>query len=311
MSTTNNRLSAGRPKDLVKTKLLDQITDRGSQNDPRIFHLAQVIESNDPKKANRLRVRIPIIDDVFYLDANGKLQESTGDDKLPWCMSSSGRFIETPENGSVVLVALLDPQKPHTGRLWISVLNEVTALDIFDPTRLQEELVSTNAWRNAENNLGVQNNNTPGLRDRPTIKSKSKKTNYKTGIRGKNKNKLLLDEKETILVQNEKTRNESKLVLTENALLMAGELSILSSKSSQKFHPVFDRPMWQFLTLQMSLLQGIVTILTTMPGLCLGVLPVAPNPASSSLTALLAQVNQNLTQMQLPGKGASQFLTIN
>lgn len=311
MSATPNRLSTGRPGDLVKTKMADMMLDRSGLAGSRPFHLAQVIDSNDPKKANRLRLRIPIIDDVFYLGENGKMKESEGDEKLPWAVGSNGRFIDTPENGSVVLVLLLDPEKPHTGRVWLSVLNELTTTEIFDVERLKEEMIGTDAWKNAEDNLGVKYNNSPGLRDKPTMKSKSKTTNYKVGVRGKKKNKLLFEETKTTLIQNEGQDKESKLELTENVLMMAKELSFLSSQSQQEFHPVFDTPMYNFLTLQLSLIQAIITILTTMPGLALGYLPVSPNPGASALNTLYQQVNQNLTNMKQPGKGASKYIKIN
>jgi len=183
-----NRTANTNPKDLLTTKLLDKIRE-GYSNLPT-FHFGQVIMSSDPQNANRLKVRVPLIDDIFYYDTNGVLQDGIGDDELPWCISSNNRFINTPENGSVVLVGFFLTDTPYNGRFWISAIEELSGTDLFDSKSLVEETTSK-AWQNAEDNIEIEFNSSPELRGRKAIKSKSKTTHYPVGIRGKDNNKLL------------------------------------------------------------------------------------------------------------------------
>lgn len=306
-----NRISSSRPQDLVKTKLSDLIVAAGEVANGRPFHLGQVIDSTDPKNANRLRIRIPILDDPFYFDKNGNIQESIGDSELPYCLPAQGRNLDTPENGSVVLVGLMDPLKPYNGRVWFSAVSAQVAKDLFDVDRLQEEVTNTEAWKAAEDALQVQFNNTPGLRGRATVKSKKKETNYKTGIRGKDKNKVLLEKGKTTIIQNEGAKEESKVELTENFAAKAKELSLLSSQSSSEFHPVFDTPLYQFMQSQMDLIQSILNILNS-PGITTTTgAPVTPNPSVSSLIASYNKLKTDFAKLKEAGQGASKFIKIN
>lgn len=304
---SNNRTSQSRPQDAITTFIVDGMGDNSAPS--RIFHLAQVISSEDDKNGNRLKVRIPLLDDVYYYNDKGKLTEIEGHDKLPWCIPSSNRFIDTPENGSVVLVGLLNPNNPASGRVWFSALTQLNAKDIFDVSKLEEEL-NNKPWQNAEDSIGVESKSTPELRERPPLKSKKKETNYKTGIRGKNKNKLLFDEEETLLIQNEGKKTEAKLKLTNNVLLMAEELEILSSQSSAKEKPVFADPLFSYLQSELQLLNAIVTLLSISPGISpfLGI-PVIPSPAAASLVTMYSNLATKYAELKV--KGASKFLKIN
>lgn len=307
----NNRISTSRAEDLVRTKLSDLMSQRSEKN-ARPFHLGQVIDSADPKNANRLKVRIPLLDDVFYTDDQGNVKDSIGDDKLPYCVPANGRFIDTPENGCVVLVGLLDPEKPYTGRIWFTAMTELNVKDIFDVSRLGDELLDKDAWKNAEDSLEVKYNNTPGLRDRPTLKSKTKKTNSPTGVRGKNKNKLLFDKDKTTLIQNEGENKESKLELTENVVLMGKELEILSSQSSSKQSPVFADPLFKFMQEQLNLIKSIINILTTTVGIdSFTSAPITGTPAAATLTASYAQLLAKFNTLKQPGQGSSKYIKIN
>ena len=85
-----NRTANTNPKELLTTKILDKVRE-GYTNLPH-FHFGQVIASSDPMNANRLKVRIPLIDDIFYTDDNGVVQDGIGDDDLPWSVPSNNRL---------------------------------------------------------------------------------------------------------------------------------------------------------------------------------------------------------------------------
>lgn len=305
---SNNRSSVSRPKDAAATSLSDLFIS-ADESLAKPFHLAQVIDSNDPKNANRIKVRIPLLDDPFYYNDKGKLTEEGGHDKLPWCLPANSRFIDTPENGSVVLIALFNPQNPSQGRVWFSALTELNAKEIFDTDKLQEEL-NQKPWQNAEDSIKVSFGNTPSLRGKKPLKSKIKKINQKTGIRGKDKNKLLFEKGKTTLIQNENTANESKLELTKNVLLMAKELELVSSNSARREKPVFADPLFIFLEAQLQFFSSIVTCLSTVPGISpfLG-LPVSPSPAGTALVTMYAQLASQYATFK--ATGSSKFLKIN
>lgn len=296
-----NRTSASRPKDFLQTQINDMLFGADSTAPGRCFHLGQVIESNDPKNANRIRVRIPLLDDPFYLDDKGQIKDSIGDDLLPWCVSSNGRFVDTPENGAVVLVGLFDPQRPYLGRIWFSALNELSTTDFFDATRLKEEQTSE-AWKNAEDLVNVQYNNTPGERGRDKIKSKAKKTNYNTGVKGKGKNKLLLEKDKSTLIQNEGTGTESLLELTDKVLLTAKKLELISSDSQRREDPVFADPLFSFMRQQLNLMSAIIVLLSTVPGIGNLGINVVPAPNAAQLVTQYTQLQTEFAKLKTNGK---------
>lgn len=305
-----NRITASRPEDYSRTQLTDLILGNEITSTNRTIHLAQVIQSNDPLNANRLRVRIPLLDDVFYANDKGIPQPRIGDDKLPWAIPSSSRMIETPENGSVVIVALFDPQEPTLGRVWLTAVPELDGQDIFEPDRLTQEL-ETNKWQNAEDSIEVAFNNSPEVRGRPSIPSPAGQTNYKTGIRGKDKNKLLFDRAKTTLIQNEGTSDESKVELTENVLVTGRELDLISTQSSERHTPLFADPTFDYLERLNDVVGDIVRIMNTIPSLWMGSVPNNPNPQAANVASKFAQVRARLAQLKNPGIGHSKFIDIN
>lgn len=304
-----NRIAASRKTDFPKTRLTDYIL--GGEEIPagRVLHFGQVISSNDPQNANRLRVRIPLLDDPFYVDDSGNIVEGIGDDSLPFCLSSNNRVIDTPENGSVVVVALFDPLSPYLGRVWLCAVPELNSTDIFDSTRLKGEL-ELQKWQNAENSVGVRFNNSPELRGRQAIRSKQRQVNYKTGLRGKDKNKLLFDQGITTLVQNENLNTLSKLELTQDVLLTAKNLELVSTNSSTRHDPVFADPLFKYLDSVNSLLQNIISVMTTVPSTFAGI-PNTPSPQALQLPAKITQLKGKLTKLKQPGNGKSRFISIN
>src|ERR1039458_8380263 len=151
---TPNRITSSRPHDMIKTTIADHATGLVSNKTNRTFYLGQVVDSNDPQNANRIRVRIPTLDDTFFLNEQGQLDATSGIELLPWCVPSQTRLVETPENGAVVLLALFDPEAPFHGRVWFNVIDQLSGTDLFDPTRLTEELTN-GAWDNVEKAINV------------------------------------------------------------------------------------------------------------------------------------------------------------
>lgn len=306
-----SRFQSARPADTIKTKITDLTIGHDKAGLKRTFFYAQVIDSVDPQNANRIRVRIPLLDNPYYTDENGKLTETGGNDSLPFCIPAHGRIIDTPENGSVVLVALMDPSNPFLGRIWFSAVPELSSKDIFDVDRLADEDVS-NAWANAEEAINVKYNNTPGRNGRPTLKSKTKQTNDKVGIRGKGKNKVLLEKDKTSITQNEGVNQKETLIeLSENLKMLSQEFEILSNKSNKKLHPVFDKPLWTFMQSQLNLLNQIVVLLNSSPGTGNLGYPVAPAATAAAIQVAYNKLKVDFAKLKQDGEGHSKYITIN
>lgn len=305
-----NRITASRAEDNAKSRLLDTIIGDRTASTPRVFHYAQVINSSDPKNANRLQVRIPLIDDGLYTDSNAQLQDGIGDSLLPWAISSHGREVDTPENDTVVLVALFDPNNPRAGRLWITAVPELSSTDIFDASRLTDEL-DANTWENAEGALGIGFDSSPSLRGRPPFVSQTRQINYKVGLRGKDKNSLLFDQATTTLVQNENdSQNESKIVLTDQMNMNASSFSMIANQSTTKQVPVFAKPLFDYMTQHQSIIDQIIIVLNTMPSLWMGSVPNVPNPQMATVQAQWQSVKAQFANLKQPGIGSSQYITI-
>lgn len=306
-----NRFQTSRPLDNIKSKITDLVIGH-KDNSSRIFYLAQVVNSVDPKNANRIKVRIPLIDNPFYIDEKGNLTETEGHDKLPFCIPAHGRLIDTPENGSVVLIGLLDPAQPFMGRVWLNVVTELSSIDIFDSERLAEEL-SSSAWSNAESALGIKYGNTPTVNNRPALKTETRVAQDKVGIRGKNKNKLLFDKETTTLIQNEGVSNkETKIEMTEDMKLLSQTFQILSSKSNKKLHPMFGEPNYKFQQSLMSLLNQIVTLLATSPAITTYPgSPCTPSPSAAAIQAAYQKLNVDFNKLKQSGEGLSSNIQIN
>lgn len=306
-----SRTQASRPLDTIKDKVSSLVVGHKEELTVKTFYLAQVIDSDDPKNANRIKVRIPTLDDPFYLDDKGQLTEEDGHDKLPYCIPAHGRLVDTPENGSVVLIALLDPQQPFMGRIWLSTVEELSSIDIFDPSRLTSEM--ENAWANAEKSFNVKTNNTPGINSRPLLKNKERKVKDKVGIRGKGKNKLLLEKDKITLIQNEGVnKKETKIEMSEDMKITSQLLEILSSNSNKKLHPMFGEPNYKWQDSLMNLLNQIVTLLNTSPGTTTYPgSPVSPASTAGSIQTAYQKLKVDFTKLKQKGEGSSKNLTIN
>jgi hypothetical protein len=307
---TPNRITGSRVKDVLKTKITDLTIGHENAGQGRTFYFGQVIDSKDPSNANRLRIRIPLLDDSFYMDDSGKLTDDQGHNNLPWSISAHGRMIDTPENNSVVLVALMDAANPFFGRIWFSAVPEMSATDIFDKARLKDEQDS-GAWGNMEKSTNVKYGNTPTVNNRPALKGKSRSINYPVGIRGKDKNKLLLDTAKITLVQNEGVNQKETLIeMTDNLKVMSQQLTIISNNSSKRLHPVLGDPLFKFMQSQLDLLNQIVTLLNSSPGIGNYGAPVAPAPDAPAIQAAYKKLSLDFQTLKLEGEGQCKNIII-
>src|SRR6185369_8656209 len=249
--------------DTIKSKVLDQTLQKKTAYS-RIFYFGQVINNKDPQNLNRIQVRIPVIDDIYYLNST----KTDGDSKLPFCLPASNRYEDSPENNSIVVVAIFDTKTPYFGRLYFNSLSNLSATDLFE--RLTPEEQSLSNWLNANNSLNI-NTFTPT----DNLYNVNPNINYKMGIRGRGNNKIELNQFNLIIVQNYKQGdNETSITLTKNYdLSAADQINILSKKGySTHYHPVFDKTLYNYLDAQMVLIQKIVAILNTSPAIS----PVGP-----------------------------------
>jgi len=302
-----SRLANNDAANKLRTYLADSMS-AGVEAGNFPFFLGQVMNSNDPQNANRLQIRIPLIDDVFYLNEEGiKIDDSSLDSELPWCMPSNNHFINTPENNSIVLVALFNKKTPYNGRVWFTAFEELSNKSIFDVIKLAKESFD---WDNAESVIETAYDSSPGLRNREVWKNRNFSINYPVGIKGKDKNKLLLDKGKTTLIQNEGTNQESKLELTENVNIKGKNINLLSTQSNESFSPVFAEPLYEHLENLENLIEQIIKALVISPGNANGT-PVIANPSFSINLTRLQQLKVKLQQLKSPGQGKSGFMKIN
>lgn len=301
-----DRIRMANPEDWIKGKMLDGAIDKREQS-TRIFYYGYVINNNDPKNSNRIQVRIPFLDDNFY---NGRTKDE-GDKVLPWCSSFSRNFIATPENKSVVIVALMDPKAPFWGRIYIDSIPELSATDIFDSSRLIPETKTYENWNNIELHHNIFLKSKP---QQPKEFNAKENVKYPMGIRGKGKNRLMLGKDSTEIYQNEaQGKKESFLKFTQNVHLEAGdEMFLLSKQGGTHYHPVFDQPLYSYLTTMNDMIRQIVTVQNTLPSLCnINMLPNLPSKEAKQLVPKLAAMYAKFNKLKLPGQGASKKITIN
>lgn len=295
----SSRILNADPESEYQKKLLSSLNDKENLN-TRVFYFGQVIFNNDPDNLNRLKIRIPIVDDILYL---GNSKEE-GDENLPWAVGMSTRFIDTPEVNSIVLVALFDTKVPQLGRIYFNSFSDLSIVSLFERLDPENNLLSNlglieDIFHIRMNFKPKQQNEFDGT---PNVKSQ-------VGIRGKGKNKIIFDEDSTLITQNENSK-ESKLKMTKDIDLESSNILNLTSKkgNARNFHPVFDQPTFELLTNLNLLLVEIVTILTIMPALS----PAGPciiSPIAVNLPNTLALYVAKFQEYIL--KGSSKKLNIN
>jgi hypothetical protein len=295
-----NRITGSNTEETLRNKISSTVTTESLSS--RVFFFAQVINNIDPNNLNRIQVRIPVIDNDYYV---GKTKDE-GDKNLPWVAPFSNRFLDVPEVNAIIMVAVFDAKVPHFGRMYFDSFSDFTTSEYFDKLTPEEKLKSN--WALVEDIFGINILGKPKNTDEFNAKEN---INYKVGIRGKGKNRILLDKESTNIVQNFNDKDkETAIVLTENVDIdAADEIYVTSKKSnSDLYHPVFDDPLFDYLATNAQLLQKIVTVLTTIPaispaGNCI------PGPSSGQLTAELQKLSTELQKFR--NNGSSKKININ
>jgi hypothetical protein len=301
-----DRISTAGVDDWIKGKILDSAIDNKPQY-TRIFYYGIVINNKDKKNSNRIKIRIPLIDDNIY---NGRTKEE-GDNLLPWCSPISRNFIATPENNSIVLVAIMDPKLPLWGRIYFDSITDLSEKDIFDVNRLTPETNTYNNWENAQKHHNIILNSIPQKSNEYNTKDN---VEYHMGIKGKGNNRVTLDEDNIIIYQNEgKGNNESLLSFTNNIKMEAGDkMELLSKLGGNHYHPVFDEPLYNYLSEINDLLKSIIIVQNSNPSLCnTNMLPNLPSPDAIKLVSKLSNMYIKFNKLKLPGNGASKQISIN
>ncbi len=300
------RLQTANTEDYIKGKLLGNAVDK-TEDFSRVFYYGIVINNSDPKNANRIQVRIPIVDDRYYISD----PQDLGNTKLPWCMPFNRNFISTPEHNSIVVVAFLDPRLPYFGRMYFDAMTDLNANDIFDYRRLVPEAATLSNWVNAEDHSGINIKSKP-----PDANAYNTRSNiqYGIGIRGKGKNRFKLTDTSVEIYQNEKdTDKESFLKLTSDVYMEAGtNMDLFSKKGGTKYHPVFDQPLYDYLLTMNEMLKAIIKTMATKPSInSINLTPNLPSPDTLELIAKLQNMYNGFNKLKIPGNGASKYLRIN
>jgi hypothetical protein len=295
-----SRISASNIEDASQGKLINQIFSEKSEYS-RIFYYAQVIKNVDPSNSNRIKVRIPVLDDIFYID---KAKEE-GDATLPWCLPESVHFLETPENNQIVIVALFDPKIPYFGRMFFDSITGLSATDLFNKLSPEDQLLSN--WLNADAALDINNPKPKKYNEFDTSNS----TKFDVGVRGKGKNKLHFKDTTTLLTQNyEDTSNESHLELdTTSTLEAAVDLNLLSKQGvDERYHVLFDTKVFDYFEKQNAFYSKIIKLLLTKPAIS----PVGPCTGAPGAQDLVYQLkNLKADLKKLRAEGSSKKIVIN
>lgn len=287
-----NRIAASNFEDALRSKVVNKTINSENEHS-RIFYFGQVISNSDPKNINRIKVRIPVIDDVKYVN----VKKDEGDGNLTWCLPVSHRFVNTPEVNSIVIVAILDPKTPYYGRIYFDTITELTDKDIFENLEPETKLSD---FSSAEEALNIK------VFGKPKDKEYNGKENikYGVGLRGKGKNKLLLEKDYSLWIQNEKESDTESFMKMSKKLMelqAADEINIFSSKGENtKYHPVFHSKMYTYLSDVNKMIQKIVILLNTQPALAkCG--PCMASPNAPKLMADLQQLNGKLQKLKQDG----------
>jgi hypothetical protein len=294
-----NRITGSNHEDALRGKLVHSVVQTESLH-TRIFHFGQVISNTDSRNLGRIKVRIPLVDDIYY--NNGTKEE--GDELLPFCLPISHRFFEVPEVNSIVMVAIFDAKTPYFGRLYFDTFTELSTSDIF--SRPTPEINSLSDWENVERAFNVKLGTVP----KPNAFDGKDNVIYPMGIRGKGKNKFVLLKEESHWIQNEGTSSESSIKLSKNvAVASSDEISILSAKgSNEHYHPVFHKPTHEYFASINSMLQKIVMLLNSIPALSPSG-PCMPAPKAANLISELQKMAKNFQKYR--NIGHSKKITIN
>lgn len=300
---SKTRVAISNAEDALQASLVKNLIegDNGNSKSSRIFHFGQVINNIDNSNLNRIQVRIPIIDDVFYKNAN----KGAGDLNLPFCLPVSSRFIEVPEINSIVAVGLFDPSIPYLGRIYFDCVTGLSSNDLF--SQLSPEQQALSDWLNAENTIS-------SVIPKPSTTNEyntQNNVNYNIGIRGKGNNKVQLNKTTTLISQNySDVKNESHITLDINSYAEASNELHLRSKNgnSVEYHPVFDDKTFKYMDAMIKLFEKIVITFNSVPAISPAG-PCVPSKEGMKLINEIITLKESLQEYK--SLGASKKVYIN
>ncbi len=300
-----DRIRASNTEDFIQSQMLNAALDQEDVNS-RIFYFGTVINNQDPMNANRVQVRIPGVDEIYYISND----TPAGNTQLPWCSPINRNFISTPENNTIVMVAIFDPKVPFWGRMYFDCITSMSTTEIFDYTRLTPESNTYNNWGNAQLAYNVSINGAPNPQN---LYGVGNNVIYPAGIRGKGANRITLDSTFTAIYQNEGTSSQSMLQFTDSILMHASkEIEIISDAgNSNHYHPVFDSPLYDFIEEQNSTIKAIITVMNSVPSLASSGIQNVASPDAVNLLTNITQLYLKFNQLKQPGQGASDQISIN
>ena len=294
-----NLISTTKLQEIIENKVLNYAL-KNIEEYSRTIYFGQVIITDDPKNLNRVKVRIPVIDDIFYLPPNTKEQ---GNNLLPWVLPESTRFIETPDNGSIVAVDIADAKTPYFGRFIKNVYTGITTTELFDSLTTDQQI--QNNWLIADQAHEI---NIPKPKNDNEYNSGSG-INYKVGIRGKDNNRIVLDQGLLSIVQNLGLDTESSIEFDKDINVSTSDILNLFSKkgTSDTYHPVFDAKLWDYLESTMRLAEKIIILLNTTPATS-PVGPIFPAPKAKKLITELKELKKDLKKLKKEGSSAKIYI---
>jgi len=287
-----NNLTSQKTQEGIENRLLNHALKYVDEH-TRIIYFGQVVSTNDDKNLNRFKVRIPGIDDIFYLDAS--IEE--GNKKLPWVIPTSSRFIETPDEGTIVSILLSDPKTPYFGRFEHNSYIGMTAKELFDS--LDDDSKDNSNWLLVEQTHNIQI-------PKPKIENEYKsgtKINYNIGIRGKGKNRIRLTKDFIEILQNfSDDEKQSFIKIYETIDVNSSDLiNILSKKGrNTNYHPIFDKTLFDYLDATMQFQQKIVATLNSVPAMSPSG-PCMPSGPAKKLISELKQLKKALNKLKKEG----------
>jgi hypothetical protein len=301
------RLNNISPQSEIKKKIeRETFIDKPKIN--TIFFLGVVLKNEDKKKQNRLKVRIPVHDDIFFSD-NQDLK--TQIDSLPWAIPHTKRIVDVPDEGSVVLIAVFQIDDIYNARIWFDCIDfQDSNIEYSDPKRLSVNELDGKAWGNFEQAILTKFNISPGLRGNSSYPTYGSKKNRSVIIRGRSKNSLEFDVEKTTLFQNKGENSESSISLSENVdIESSNEIELISRKSSKRRKAVFDKEILDLFEKFLSLNTTLVNMMKA-PGISTPpTTPVAPSPEYAKLQSDLLKL---ITEFNIfKTEGISKYITIN
>lgn len=288
----------------MKRKLLKNTLEEKSLSE-QLSSFGIVVSNDDPLNINRIKVRIPKIDDHFFKDE----EDSKGIDNLPWCLPQNRNFISTPEVNSIVLVNYFNLKLTDVGRVYLDCLSDLNSEQILSISRSTEEDKTYGNWDNAEK---ATNYKIPNKPKNPKELSQDNKVKYEVGVRGKGNNFFKFTKDSFELYQN-KDKEESKIIVNKNIVIeSSNEMGLLSKKGGTEYHPVFHKPLYDFIKEQNALIKQIIIVMNTIPSIDTRTgTPSTPSPSARKLVPKLSSLYSSFAKLKIDGNGHSKYIWVN